>query len=168
MCEKSENSIHASLTKADSFGQGTLPDTSQQTNSIEEAKAIKKRRRRSNKLDIKPKLIKVRSQILEQGIPAFFCSPKKQRGSIPSNSKRRSKYIGISKNNVHWQALINIGRTKKYIDIFISEEQAAKTYDLYAIAIKGLDACLNFNYTAEEMLGMIDHFLQHEEVPMAS
>uniref|UniRef100_A0A7S3KL04 AP2/ERF domain-containing protein n=1 Tax=Euplotes crassus TaxID=5936 RepID=A0A7S3KL04_EUPCR len=143
-----------SFPKTNIFKNEGLTDTS------EKAEVIKKRRRRSSRLEIRSKLIEVRDQILQQGIPMFYNSPKKTRGSPISNS-RRSKYIGISKNNTHWQALINIGRTKKYIDIFVSEQEAARTYDVYAIAIKGVDANLNFNYTAAEMISMIDHYLQH-------
>ncbi|CAI2384515.1 unnamed protein product [Moneuplotes crassus] len=60
--------------------------------------------------------------------------------------------------------LINIGRTKKYIDIFLSEQEAARTYDLYAIALKGVKAGLNFDYTVEEMIAMIDHYLNHRKI----
>eukprot|EP00344_Euplotes_crassus_P008768 CAMPEP_0196995834 /NCGR_PEP_ID=MMETSP1380-20130617/1859_1 /TAXON_ID=5936 /ORGANISM="Euplotes crassus, Strain CT5" /LENGTH=179 /DNA_ID=CAMNT_0042411625 /DNA_START=270 /DNA_END=809 /DNA_ORIENTATION=- len=128
-----------------------------------EHQAIRKRRRRSSRLEIRSRLMSVRDQILEEGITAFYSSPKKSRTIVVEKS-RRSKYIGVSKNNDHWQALINIGRTKKYIDIFLSEQEAARTYDVYAIAIKGLGANLNFNYTGAQMVAMVDHFLQHGQV----
>ncbi|CAI2383802.1 unnamed protein product [Moneuplotes crassus] len=144
-------------------GQKFSSKTDESGTIDEEHQAIKKRRRRSSRLEIRSRLMRVRSQILKQGISAFYSSPKKSRGIICEKS-RRSKYIGVSKNNDHWQALINIGRTKKYIDIFLSEQEAARTYDVYAIAIKGLDANLNFNYTGAQMVAMIDHFLQHGQV----
>ncbi|CAI2387327.1 unnamed protein product [Moneuplotes crassus] len=150
---------HNSLTPS-----SPLPNPTEPTKTSEATQEIKKRRRRSSRLEIRSKLIRVRAKILKQGISRFCCSQKKDRGRVHGCSTRRSKYIGVSKNNTHWQALINIGRTKKYIGIFLSETDAARTYDLYAIAIKGTKAHLNFNYTSSEMISMIDHFLQHREV----
>eukprot|EP00344_Euplotes_crassus_P002865 CAMPEP_0197005634 /NCGR_PEP_ID=MMETSP1380-20130617/30464_1 /TAXON_ID=5936 /ORGANISM="Euplotes crassus, Strain CT5" /LENGTH=178 /DNA_ID=CAMNT_0042424839 /DNA_START=206 /DNA_END=742 /DNA_ORIENTATION=+ len=168
-CDKASEGLKAEETKSSSPEQTSLPRNSGNPDNSEEAQeTIKKRRRRSSKLEIRSKLIKVKSQILKRGISSFYSSPKQQRGSAPNNSSRRSRYIGISKNNTHWQALINIGRTKKYIDIFVSEQEAARTYDLYAIAIKGVKAGLNFNYTAAEMIDGIDHYLQHGKVMISS
>ncbi|CAI2383466.1 unnamed protein product [Moneuplotes crassus] len=165
---KARDSQKSEDIKSDSPEQVNLPETGETPNGPQESEVIKKRRRRSTKLEIKSKLIRVRAQILKKGISAFYSSPKKARGNLPGNSNRRSKYIGVSKNNVHWQALINIGRAKKYIDIFACEQEAARTYDLYAIALKGVKAGLNFDYTTEEMISMIDSYLKHKRVEISS
>ncbi|CAI2380426.1 unnamed protein product [Moneuplotes crassus] len=126
-------------------------------------KRIKKRRSRSSRLPIKSLLTKIRMEILCNKIPAFYSSPKKTRGTTDVTLGRRSRYIGVSKNNSHWQALISIRKTKKYIGTYISEQEAARIYDLYAIAIYGVNARINFDYTLQEMVSMIDAYLQDPE-----
>ncbi|CAI2382837.1 unnamed protein product [Moneuplotes crassus] len=166
--EKARESQKFEDIKSDSPERVSLPETGESPNDSQKSEVIKKRRRRSTKLEIKSKLARVRAQILKRGISAFHRSPKKARGNLSCNSNRRSRYIGVSKNNAHWQALINIKRTKKYIDIFACEQEAARTYDLYAIALKGVKAGLNFDYTAEEMIAMIDNYLKHKRVEISS
>ncbi|CAI2384437.1 unnamed protein product [Moneuplotes crassus] len=166
--EKAKDSQKSEDNKCDLPEQISFRETVETPNGTQGSEVIKKRRRRSTKLEIRSKLIRVKSQILKRGISAFHRSQKQARGNLSGNSNRRSQYIGVSKNNAHWQALINIGRTKKYIDIFLSEKEAARTYDLYAIALKGVKAGLNFDYTAEEMIAMIDHYLNHRKIEVSS
>ncbi|CAI2374986.1 unnamed protein product [Moneuplotes crassus] len=125
---------------------------------------IKKRKSRADAIDIKPGLLELRKQILDnknKSTTEFTRSTKKTRFASKTTHGRRSKYIGVSKNNIHWQALINVDRKKKYIGTFIDEVEAARAYDIYSLAIKGKEACLNFDYTVQEMLENIEYYLTH-------
>ncbi|CAI2381981.1 unnamed protein product [Moneuplotes crassus] len=128
------------------------------------SQGLKKRKSRVDKLDIKPGLLKLRKGILNnmhKNATAFTQSRKKTRFTSNINLGRRSRYIGVTKNNTHWQALINVKKSKKYIGTFSNDIEAARTYDLFSLAIKGERALINFNYTADEMLESIDHYLSH-------
>ncbi|CAI2361605.1 unnamed protein product [Moneuplotes crassus] len=127
-------------------------------------KAVNKRRSRSTRLDIREKLINLQRLITEGKILQFFSKVKKTRYTSDKYLGRRSKYIGVSKNNTHWQALINVNHAKKYIGTFIDEEEAARTYDLYSAAMQDKKAFLNFSYTASEMMQMITYFLANGSI----
>eukprot|EP00344_Euplotes_crassus_P000835 CAMPEP_0197001140 /NCGR_PEP_ID=MMETSP1380-20130617/5904_1 /TAXON_ID=5936 /ORGANISM="Euplotes crassus, Strain CT5" /LENGTH=249 /DNA_ID=CAMNT_0042418689 /DNA_START=1539 /DNA_END=2288 /DNA_ORIENTATION=+ len=145
----------------------TLIEQNDETNENQtETEEIKYRRRRSKRLNIRAKLIRLRSRILNNRESSFNHSLKKTRYTSNVNLNRRSKFIGVSKNNTHWQSLITVDRVKKYIGIFNEELEAAKTYDLYAVAIKGKRACLNFDYTSQEMLELINFYLMNSRVNM--
>ncbi|CAI2370163.1 unnamed protein product [Moneuplotes crassus] len=124
----------------------------------------KKRNCRSNKLDIAQQLVSLRWSILNNYVTGFTSSSKKAKSAHKKHLRRRSKYIGVSRNNANWQALINIDQIKRYIGTFGEELQAARAYDLYSVAMKGEEASLNFNYSSEEMLERIDYFLEHNSV----
>ncbi|CAI2361458.1 unnamed protein product [Moneuplotes crassus] len=127
-------------------------------------KVVKPRRRRSWKLDITDRLPIIKKIILSKPVGPFLRSTKKTRYTTDKYLGRRSKYIGVTKNNVNWQALINVNHEKKYIGTFSNEIEAAKTYDLYAVAMQGKRARLNFSYTNQEMVNMIDHYLAHKSI----
>uniref|UniRef100_A0A7S3KSC9 AP2/ERF domain-containing protein n=1 Tax=Euplotes crassus TaxID=5936 RepID=A0A7S3KSC9_EUPCR len=110
-------------------------------------------------LDISDKLMALRTSLLEQSITGFTSSQKKAKSVNKKYLKRRSKYIGVSRNNANWQALINVNKIKRYIGTFSSELQAAEAYDLYSFAIRGEQAPLNFAYTPLQMLTKIETFL---------
>ncbi|CAI2361960.1 unnamed protein product [Moneuplotes crassus] len=131
---------------------------------LAEVKVVKQRRNRSWRLDITDRLPIIRNIILSNPIGSFKRAIKKTRYTKDKYLGRRSKYIGITKNNIHWQALINVNHEKKYIGTFIDEIEAAKTYDLHAIAMQGKRARLNFSYTPEEIVSMIDHYLIHRRI----
>eukprot|EP00344_Euplotes_crassus_P011282 CAMPEP_0196997208 /NCGR_PEP_ID=MMETSP1380-20130617/2877_1 /TAXON_ID=5936 /ORGANISM="Euplotes crassus, Strain CT5" /LENGTH=168 /DNA_ID=CAMNT_0042413369 /DNA_START=190 /DNA_END=693 /DNA_ORIENTATION=- len=107
-------------------------------------------------LDISDKLMALRTSLLEQSITGFTSSQKKAKSVNKKYLKRRSKYIGVSRNNANWQALINVNKSKKYIGTFADELEAARAYDLYSVAIRGKEASLNFDYSAEEILERIE------------
>ncbi|CAI2380379.1 unnamed protein product [Moneuplotes crassus] len=134
--------------------------------AFEDTGGIINRRRRSKKLNIKAKLIKLRDRLLTNREASFKRSMKKRRCTKGTTLKRRSQYIGVSKNNTHWQALITVKRVKRYIGIFFDELEAARTYDLYALAMKGKSASLNFDYTCDEMLEVINFYLAHDRINM--
>jgi hypothetical protein len=85
---------------------------------------------------------------------------KTDRGLHNGLSVRRSQYIGVSKNNSNWQTLISIGKTKRYINTYTSEIEAAVSYDFYSVGIHGLRAKTNFSYSAKTLREMIISFKQ--------
>ncbi|CAI2384258.1 unnamed protein product [Moneuplotes crassus] len=131
-------------------------------------KVVTPRRRRSSRFNIRTRLMRIRKSILTNLLSSFKSSPKSTRGSPGSRNGRGSIYIGVSKNNLNWQTLINVRGSKKYIGTFANEVEAAKTYDIYAVAMKGDKASLNFSYSTQEMLSAIDHFIEHRSVNMDS
>jgi hypothetical protein len=60
--------------------------------------------------------------------------------------KTTSKYRGVSKNGNKWQVLIMINNKKYYIGSYLSEEIAARIYDILAIKNRGIQARTNFIY----------------------
>ncbi|CAI2370929.1 unnamed protein product [Moneuplotes crassus] len=127
---------------------------------------IIKRESRSSKLNINPRLIQFRKYLLRYKVPGLTKRIKNTKQITDKYLGRRSKYIGVSKNNIHWQALINVNRAKKYIGTFCDEIEAARAYDLHAIAMQGKKAKLNFDYTPKEILSVIDHYLNlHKPSP---
>eukprot|EP00344_Euplotes_crassus_P008270 CAMPEP_0197006032 /NCGR_PEP_ID=MMETSP1380-20130617/32781_1 /TAXON_ID=5936 /ORGANISM="Euplotes crassus, Strain CT5" /LENGTH=156 /DNA_ID=CAMNT_0042425429 /DNA_START=215 /DNA_END=685 /DNA_ORIENTATION=+ len=125
-----------------------------------EGSMLKKRKRQAKELDIKQRLIEMRWRILNHLVTGFASSPKKAKSAHKKQLRRRSKYIGVSRNNSNWQALINVDQVKRYIGTFVDELEAAKAYDLYSVAMNGEEASLNFDYTAQEMLQKIEHYLE--------
>jgi len=85
---------------------------------------------------------------------------KGTRGLHNGLSKKRSKYVGVSKNGIHWQTLINFGELKKYIGSYCTEKEAALTYDFYAFGVHGLKARTNFKHTAEDIMEMIESYFR--------
>jgi len=61
-------------------------------------------------------------------------------------NKTSSKYRGVSKNGKKWQVLIRINNKNSYIGSFLSEEMAARVYDILAIKNRGIKARTNFIY----------------------
>lgn len=72
-----------------------------------------------------------------------------------NSSKRRSEYIGVSKNGANWQALISIDKSKKYIGTFKTQLEAAREFDKYSILINNVSAMTNFNYSRDEVLQIV-------------
>ena len=105
--------------------------------------------------NIEAKIRKVLEKIHNGSITEFKASKKKVKGFFSNRSGRRSKYIGVSKNNYNWQVLINVGNRKKYIGTFPSQKEAAVAYDFYSIALHGERAKTNFNYSNEVVEEMV-------------
>ena len=87
---------------------------------------------------------------------------KTTRGLHNGVSKRRSVYVGVSRNKQHFQTLITTNRIKRYIGTYLTEEQAALTYDFYAIGLNKFDAKTNFSYKGEEVMRMIEHYFESD------
>ncbi|CAI2380272.1 unnamed protein product [Moneuplotes crassus] len=124
------------------------------------SKIVGKRSRKTTEIDIQQSLLNLRNQILNRRVTGFNRSQKRARSDNSKSLRRRSHYIGVSRNNDNWQALINVDQVKSYIGTFTDELEAAKAYDLYSVAIRGQEAALNFDYSAEEMLEIIEDYLK--------
>ena len=70
-------------------------------------------------------------------------------------SKRRSQFIGVTKNSRNYQALIVIKGKKTYIGSFETELEAAQKYDWHAMLLHGRKATTNFVYTGDDVLSLI-------------
>mmetsp|Transcript_1615 Transcript_1615/g.1430 ORF Transcript_1615/g.1430 Transcript_1615/m.1430 type:complete len:225 (+) Transcript_1615:1-675(+) len=112
--------------------------------------------------DITKKLRQVYRQVQRNSEVVIKCRNKGTRGLHNGLSSRRSQYVGVSKNGVHWQTLINFGKTKKYIGTYCTEEEAALTYDFYCFGIRGLKAKTNFKHKGKLIMDMIDHFINSD------
>eukprot|EP00344_Euplotes_crassus_P006483 CAMPEP_0196996382 /NCGR_PEP_ID=MMETSP1380-20130617/2274_1 /TAXON_ID=5936 /ORGANISM="Euplotes crassus, Strain CT5" /LENGTH=191 /DNA_ID=CAMNT_0042412325 /DNA_START=163 /DNA_END=738 /DNA_ORIENTATION=- len=158
----------SAFTKVQPKSQTSLSDKETLSQGSEEYKTQasppKRRRRKTKELDIRKNLVNLRLSILSGDVIGFFRSPKKAIGYNKTTFKRRSRYIGVSRNNANWQAMVNVGHVKKYIGTYREETQAARAYDLYSVALRGEDATLNFDYNASEMLERIEYFLENNSV----
>lgn len=63
-----------------------------------------------------------------------------------TRKQRSSKYRGVSKNGSKWQALIMINHRKCFLGNYLSEDLAARIYDIQAIKNWGIKAKTNFIY----------------------
>ena len=117
-------------------------------------------RKRKNPIpDIKDKIEEVYKELKEKENFIIYPRNKGNRGLHGGLSKRRSRYVGVSKNCGHWQALINVGKTKKYIGSFCTEKEAALMYDFFAFGIHGLKAKTNFKHYGSKILRMIESYM---------
>ena len=106
----------------------------------------------------------VLSQIQKGKILGFKGCPKSIKGVYRNKSARRSKYIGVSKNNSNWQVLINLGNFKKYIGTYSTEKEAGIAYDFYSILLNGGKASTNFDYSVELVQEMIENYYANNNV----
>ena len=76
-------------------------------------------RRRKNPIpDISEKISKLYLKLQKKSDIVIQPRNKGKRGLHNGLSRRRSTFVGVSKNGSHWQTLINFGKTKKYIGTF--------------------------------------------------
>jgi hypothetical protein len=97
-------------------------------------------------------------------ISTFNSRPKNIKKCFKNSSKRRSKYIGVSKNGNNWQVLINVHNQKKYIGGYPWERQAAISYDFHTIALRGVEAKTNLNYNRDLVLEMINNYYSNQGI----
>lgn len=92
----------------------------------------------------------------------FMKQEKTTRGLHNGASNRRSKYIGVLKYKTFWQALINVGKLKRYIGTYDTEEEAALAHDFYSIGLHFIDAKTNFSYHVSELIPLIVDYYQND------
>ena len=66
-------------------------------------------------------------------------------------TKRSSKYRGVSKNGNQWQVLFMNHNKKSYVGRYSSKEVAARIYDILEIKKRGIKARTNFKYNNIQM-----------------
>ena len=71
---------------------------------------------------------------------------KSKQNKFVVKKKTTSKYRGVSKNGNKWQVIMMINNKKYYKGSYISEEFAARVYDILSIKNRGIKARTNFIY----------------------
>lgn len=100
---------------------------------------------------------------MKPGDPSFqkFIVKSKRKSNNAKGkkcSRRRSKFIGVSRNGSSYQVLIAINGRKTYLGSFDDEREAALTFDFYSILLHSIEANTNFSYTAEAIFEMIKNY----------
>lgn len=86
----------------------------------------------------------------------------KKKSERKANSKRRSNFIGVSRNGPNWQAMISIQKKKAYIGTYQSEKEAAMAFDFYSIMTHGVEAKTNLSYTKQMIIEMIVNYKSND------
>ncbi|CAI2368437.1 unnamed protein product [Moneuplotes crassus] len=73
-------------------------------------------------------------------------------------STRRSRYTGVFKNGLKWQALINIGNKKTYIQTYSTQEEAARAFDLISLLMNRKKAVTNYSYSKEDIFSLFSEY----------
>lgn len=121
-------------------------------------KVLTKRKRKNALPDISTN-IQILYELAQKNLNLSITSGRKgNRGLHKGLSKRRSKCIGVSKNPHTWQALINVGKKKKYIGTYNSEKEAAIAYDFFWLGLNGSEAVTNYSYDSELLIDMISDY----------
>jgi len=81
---------------------------------------------------------------------------KFKKNKFEVKKKNSSKYRGVSKNGNKWQVLIMINSKKSYIGSYLSEEIAARIYDILSIKNRGIKAKTNFIYNHIQIKKIIE------------
>ena len=70
-------------------------------------------------------------------------------------SVKRTTYFGVNKNGPNWQTLISINSKKTYVGTFMTELEAAKVFDFYAMLVHWSKAKTNFEYTKADVIDLV-------------
>lgn len=98
-------------------------------------KQIKKRRRKNSMPEIEQNIENIIKNICENTFIDIEGRHNHENTGKKNIKRRSSNYIGVSKNGLHWQVLINHENNKKYIGTYSTEKEAAIAYDFYAIVL---------------------------------
>ena len=137
--------------------------TSSSTSASDLNRHFIRKARKDNLPQVQDKLKQILSMVQDGKLEPLKQWKKRNIGTLGNKSGRRSQYVGVSKNNQHWQVLINMGDSKKYIGTFGTQKQAAIAYDFYCIAIHSAKAKVNFTYSMELIAKMINSYFENEE-----
>lgn len=127
-------------------------------------KPIKRRRRRNSMPEIDQNIQHIIRIINEQKFIHIEGRYSHTYTGKKNIKKRSSSYIGVSKNGLHWQVLINYGSSKKYIGTYPTEKEAAIAYDFYAIVLSRRLPKTNFSYDSELVFSMINSYTESKSI----
>lgn len=125
---------------------------------------VNQRRRKNNLPNLDNNLRYLSSKIMNGVDISIYPNNKSTRGLHNGTSFRRSKFLGVSKNNNRFQTLINVGSRKQYIGTFWDEKEAALVYDFFAIALKKTRAKTNFHHNNTTISKMIQDYYDNGRV----
>lgn len=125
------------------------------SSNVAKAGPIKERRRKNPLPSLDANLNAILKHHSDGEQIEFKKQNKSTRGLHNGASNRRSQYIGVLKYKEYWQALINVGKTKRYIGTFDTEVQAALAYDFYSIGLHYMNSKINFTYTVAQLVPLI-------------
>lgn len=102
----------------------------------------------------KHRLIKFHKYVYTKDIN--ICNNHSELKNLISSKKykkgnRSCSYRGVSKNGKKWQVSIMKHNKNYYLGNYISEENAAKIYDIFNIKLRGKKAVTNFLYDDEQI-----------------
>ena len=102
-------------------------------------------------------------QTITIGDMVLVSAKKKAESKDGLHSSKRSSFIGVSRNGLHWQALITINKRKTYIGSYECEKDAAVAFDFFSILLHSFTAKTNFSYTRNSIEEMIWNYKQNRE-----
>uniref|UniRef100_A0A7S3JBB2 AP2/ERF domain-containing protein n=1 Tax=Euplotes harpa TaxID=151035 RepID=A0A7S3JBB2_9SPIT len=100
---------------------------------------------------------------LDDNISLVISKQEKAVSKAGPASRKRSSFIGVSKNGHNWQALISVNKRKTYIGSYRSERDAAVAFDFYCILLHSFCAKTNFSYSKTEILDMIANYMSNDD-----
>ena len=80
---------------------------------------------------------------------------QKKKFTFINRGQRGSRFRGVSRNGNQWQVLIMVNKSKSYVGSYSSESLAARIYDIVSLKNHGIKAKTNFNYTRNEITGLV-------------
>lgn len=72
----------------------------------------------------------------------------------PGKRTRDIQFRGVFKCNKKFKSQIQTNKTQRYLGLYETQEDAAKSYDLFAIGINGNHAVTNFSYSQDYIAGV--------------
>ncbi len=137
----------------------------EESKETSKTKGKKVTERKRNKQVFKPKFIEkaedLHKKLVRQEVSDRKIYSASSKVSVPEGqnlSKPRAKYIGVSKNGKNWQSLIVINNIKVYLGTYKTQIEAAVMFDFHSILMKGDKARVNNDYTARQVLEMVEIF----------
>ena len=114
--------------------------------------------------------LKIKADRLENVLNHILLSPTliivhgKRKAERMSNSRRRSTFIGVSRNGPNWQSMISVDKQKFYIGTYRTEREAAIAFDFYSMMAHGPNARTNFSYSKDSIKNMISNYRLNKNV----
>lgn len=129
---------------------------------------IEKKIKKKNKMLYKPYIIEKAESTLKRLLDisdkdALIFKRTNKWALTPGHQpvKQRSTFIGVSKNGNHWQSLIVINNTKVYMGTYKTQQEAATVFDFHSMVVHFKCAKVNYDYSANDLIRMIQNFKQN-------